>query len=250
MQFEFTQTDHRPFPMPDQPWIMTQVWNDLLFAHWPVDPGKLIGLIPSGLTLDLYKANAWISIIPFRITGMRGRGMPAIPGFSSYNELNVRTYVIHDGIPGIYFFSLDANHLPAVLAARAGTGLPYKQAEMTHKWEGDHFLSACKRMSCKGPAAEFKAAWRPKGNKLVNAEPETLEYWLLERYAMFVRRGQKIMKGEIHHDPWTFMPAEADITENTFTGFLQGGLAEEPVLLHYSPRRRFFFFPPEMVGKC
>ena len=32
-----TDTDRRPWPMPDRPWVMTQTWNDLLFAHWPVD---------------------------------------------------------------------------------------------------------------------------------------------------------------------------------------------------------------------
>jgi uncharacterized protein YqjF (DUF2071 family) len=27
---------HRPWPLPTTPWIMTQSWHDLLFAHWPV----------------------------------------------------------------------------------------------------------------------------------------------------------------------------------------------------------------------
>lgn len=203
-------------------------------------------LLPSCLTLDLYRSDAWISIIPFRITGMRGRGMPPIPGFSSYNELNVRTYVTYGGVPGIYFFSLDTNHFPAVLGARAGTGLPYMQAEITHEREGGHFFSSCSRV---GADAEFRARWRPKGNKLVNASPGTLEYWLLERYAMYVRRGNKLIKGEIHHDPWTFMPAEAEICNNGMVNFLHGELGA-PLLLHYSPRRRFFFFPLEIAGNC
>ena len=33
-------TAHRPWPMPSAPWIMTQTWHDLLFAHWPVDAGS------------------------------------------------------------------------------------------------------------------------------------------------------------------------------------------------------------------
>src|ERR1700744_5244065 len=27
---------HRPWPLPTARWSMTQRWNDLLFAHWPV----------------------------------------------------------------------------------------------------------------------------------------------------------------------------------------------------------------------
>ena len=32
------KTGHRPWPMPDAPWVMKQTWHDLLFAHWPVKP--------------------------------------------------------------------------------------------------------------------------------------------------------------------------------------------------------------------
>src|SRR6266849_3694594 len=29
------ETAHRPWPMPDGPWVMAQSWHDLLFAHLP-----------------------------------------------------------------------------------------------------------------------------------------------------------------------------------------------------------------------
>jgi len=45
-------------------------------------------------------------------------------------ELNVRTYVHYNGVPGVWFFSLDAARLPAVFAARATFGLPYYWAQM------------------------------------------------------------------------------------------------------------------------
>ena len=34
-------TVHRPWPMPPAPWLMTQTWHDLLFAHWRVDVSEV-----------------------------------------------------------------------------------------------------------------------------------------------------------------------------------------------------------------
>src|SRR5688572_27304944 len=39
-------TAHRPWPMPSGPWLMTQSWNDLLFAHWRVDASQMRGVVP------------------------------------------------------------------------------------------------------------------------------------------------------------------------------------------------------------
>ena len=27
---------HRPWPLPEGPWVMAQTWHEVLFAHWPV----------------------------------------------------------------------------------------------------------------------------------------------------------------------------------------------------------------------
>ena len=98
---------------------MTQSWHDLLFAHWPVDARTLQEKLPSGLPLDTFDGQAWLGVVPFRMTNVAPRGVPAIPFVSSFIELNVRTYVTLHGKPGVYFFSLDANSTVAVTAARA-----------------------------------------------------------------------------------------------------------------------------------
>jgi len=43
---------HRPWPRPAGPWVMTQSWHDLLFAHWPVDAETLRALISERLEID------------------------------------------------------------------------------------------------------------------------------------------------------------------------------------------------------
>jgi uncharacterized protein YqjF (DUF2071 family) len=44
------EVGHRPWPMPDWPWLMTQTWNDLLFARWAIDPALLRRKVP-----DVYR---------------------------------------------------------------------------------------------------------------------------------------------------------------------------------------------------
>src|SRR5262245_39187164 len=100
--------EHRPWKLPTRPWVMAQDWEDLLFAHWPVPVEVLRGLVPGGLELDTFERQAWIGIVPFRMSGVRLRAMPAVPRLSAFPELNVRTYVKAGGKAGVWFFSLDA----------------------------------------------------------------------------------------------------------------------------------------------
>ena len=103
-------TAHRPWPMPQGPWVMTQSWNDLLFAHWAVPPSLIAAKLPPGLELDLFDGRAWIAVVPFWMSNVTPRGVPPLPGLSTFPELNVRTYVTVGGKrPGVFFFSLDAD---------------------------------------------------------------------------------------------------------------------------------------------
>src|SRR5579883_2963608 len=122
--------DHRDYPLPDGPWVMTQIWHELLFAHWPLAPASLRPLIPSLLDLDTFEGEAWLGVVPFRMSHVRPRGIPPIEGLSSFPELNVRTYVSARGLPGVYFFSLDAGNPVAVAIARSLFHLPYFNARM------------------------------------------------------------------------------------------------------------------------
>src|SRR5206468_4270102 len=96
-----TETAHRPWPMPQSPWVMTQTWNDLLFAHWPVDGEALRGLVPAGFELDRFEGATWVGVVPFTMTNVAPRFVPALPWVSAFPELNVRTYITVGGKPGV-----------------------------------------------------------------------------------------------------------------------------------------------------
>jgi uncharacterized protein len=237
-------TAHRPWPMPSRPWIMTQSWHDLLFAHWPVDAGQLRSLLPAGLSLDLYDGQAWVGIVPFEMTNVAPRGVPALPLVSAFLELNVRTYVTMQEKPGIYFFSLDADSTLAVTLARTLFGLPYFGAEMEVRRDaaGIHFRSA--RVSS---PAEFVAHYRAAG-PVFEPMPGTLDDFLTERYCLYtVDDSFKAHRLEIHHPPWQLQAAEAVIDRNTMAEAAGIRLAAMSPMLHFVKRQDMVAFPMETL---
>ena len=249
MYVEFMQLDHRPFPLPSSPWFMSQMWEDLLFMHYPIDPGVLRNYVPQELELDVYENSGWISIIPFKVTKMRARGIPPLPLVNAFLEINVRTYVKYKDIPGIYFFSLDANHFLYVIGLKTAIGLPYKHAYMVCKQMNNAFQFKSHRLSDKSTSEKIDLTYT-RGNVLFETLPGTLDYWLLERYCMYSYLGKYLIRGDIHHDKWKVSKATATTTINTMISFLStDNCPKIPSLLHYSKRRRVFCYPPKKVGE-
>jgi len=234
-------TAHRPWPMPPSPWVMTQTWNDLLFAHWPVSAGTLRDKIPNGFELDEFDGQAWVGIVPFYMTNVSPRGVPNLPWISEFAELNVRTYVRVGGDPGVYFFSLDAANPVAVGIARSMVHLPYFKAAMKVESEYGWIRYESRRSASAGPAAEFLGRYRPTGD----AQPPvagTLEYFLTERYCLFtVDSSFHACRLDIHHPPWPLQSAEAEISVNTMADASGIRLPTMAPLLHFSKRQ-------DMVG--
>lgn len=69
-------------------------------------PEIISGLLPSDLLLDTSEGNAWVSLAAFDVDKMRVHYLPPFPYISNFKEINVRTYVTHNGVPGIYMFSI------------------------------------------------------------------------------------------------------------------------------------------------
>src|SRR5688572_7946289 len=216
---------HRPWPAPARPWALFMRWHELLFLHYPVPPAALRPLIPPSLELDTFDGSAWLGIVPFRMTGIRPRLGPCLPWLSAFPELNVRTYVTAHGKPGVWFFSLDASNPLAVRAARRCFSLPYFDARIRCRREGDviHYHSV--RTHRGAPPARFAARYRPTGPAR-GAAPGTLEYFLTERYCLYAAParngccGPQTYRGDVAHAPWPLQPAEVELEEVAMTGQL------------------------------
>ena len=75
-QFQL-RTSHRPRPLPSGRWAMTQRWNDLLFAHWPIPVAQMAALLPDWLEVDTFQGSAWLGIVPFWLDRIKIRGVPS-----------------------------------------------------------------------------------------------------------------------------------------------------------------------------
>lgn len=173
-------------------WIIAQRWSDVVFLHYAVDPKKLQAKVP--FPLDLHEGKAIVSIVPFVMGRIRFPFIPPIPGLSSLLELNLRTYVIRDGRPAVYFFTLDSNHLPGVLIARWGFALPYRWIKLR--------FSRGELYEFSSPELRLKA--RIGGPKATSA----FERWATERYALFTKRRETELVGVVEHAPWALQELE------------------------------------------
>lgn len=185
---------------------MKQTWGKLLFMHWRIAADSLCQLIPKQLTIDTYDGSAWIAVVPFTMWGIRLSFTPPVPWASAFHELNVRTYVSYEGVPGVWFFSLDANSLPAVLGARACYHLPYFHARIALAQTDETIHYDLRRVRA-NPRAEFQATWTCDAD-LPATQPDSLAFFLTERYCLYAARGAKLYRARIHHQPWPLRRAE------------------------------------------
>jgi uncharacterized protein YqjF (DUF2071 family) len=230
---------HRPWLLPAGPWVMAQTWHDLLFAHWPLPHAVMRPLVPEQLTLDTFDGQCWAGVIPFHMSGIRGRGLPALPGLSRFPELNVRTYVTYGAKAGVYFFSLDAGNLPAVWAARTFYHLPYFHAAMSSKELDGNIHYSSRRFR---GAAEFRAHYRPTAEMRLR-EKGSIEHWLTERYCLYTINDGHVDRGEIHHAPWPLQDAEAEFEINTVAPAAGISLPTTAPLLHFARRLEVLIWP-------
>jgi uncharacterized protein len=181
--------------------VMYHHWNQITFFHWRYPPAVAQALLPSGLTAETFDGSAWIGLTPFLMEGVRAPGVPAVPRLSRFGEINVRTYV-HDerGRSGIWFLSLDAARLPAVLAARAGYWLPYFWSDVTVQRTGDRIRYRCRRRWPAGGArcdAEVQL-----GSPLAEHERDGLAHFLTARYRLFTLIAGRLAAAEAEHHDW------------------------------------------------
>jgi len=227
--------------------VIHQRWENLLFLHWAVDPQALRPLIPSALEIDTFQDKAWIGITPFHLEDVRPVMLPAFPGLSTFDEINVRTYVLHDGRPGIWFFSLDASKLMHAVASRIYFMMPYFKASIEFRQEEHRFTFDLHRAG--PPEAAFYARWQT-GPRLRDPDVDSLAFFLVERYNCFSVEGRRVYQTRIYHHPWIL--EEAAIEELCSKMMSALGLAE-PVadpLIHFSRSLDIEIWAPTQIGEA
>jgi uncharacterized protein len=185
-----------------------QTWKDLLFVHWAVDVERMRGLIPPALAVDTFEGRAYLGLVPFRMHRVRFGPVKV----SDFLEVNLRTYVQAEGVPGVFFFSLDAERVLAVLGGRGLYRLPYHRARMAMRTDGATAVVVRSERSggARGNTASLEIAWTVLEDTSHSAAPDTLEHFLTERYALYGHSDGRAFRIRVHHRPWPLRRARID----------------------------------------
>jgi uncharacterized protein len=212
--------------------VMYQHWRTLTFLHWRYDPAVVQRLLPAGLRVQTFDGTAWVGLIPFLMDRVRAPGVPPLPWLSRFPETNVRTYVVGpDGFEGIWFFSLDAARLPAVLAGRTAYGLPYRWAEMAVTTTGDAVTYRSRRRS---PDRAACAATVERGAPFAEAELTALDHFLTARFRLYATLAGRLVAADADHGPWPLRRARLrDLRDTLVTAPGLPAPTGEPTL-HFS----------------
>jgi uncharacterized protein YqjF (DUF2071 family) len=215
--------------------VMYQQWRDLLFLHWEYSVAAIQATLPEGLFVDTFAGRAYLGIVPFFMQNIRPRFLPAVPGISNFMEMNLRTYV-HDrgGVPGVWFYSLDANQWLAVKIARRFFHLPYEDAEMksVRTAEGRiRYESLRTGPRANGARCVFDYA---PGGDVARPEPGSLEFFLVERYRLYSSAPDGLRRGAVFHEPYPLCRAEVTAWDEhllPLDGFTPTGRAPDHVIM-------------------
>lgn len=213
--------------------------------HWSVPVDILRQLVPPELELDLYENQAYLGVVPFEMEGVRPWWWPRSCAMS-FLETNLRTYVVCNGRPGIYFFSLEASSRLAVVAARVGWGLPYYYARASVKRTGDTIEYHTRRPR-NGPSHSVRYR---VDSELDLSEPGTLQHFFLERYLLFVKRAGKIFSGSVHHVPYPAFDAKVlEVQDELIAAAGFPAAVILPEFVHFSPGVDVEVFPLAQVAR-
>jgi hypothetical protein len=189
-------------------WLVSQRWDNLLFAHWAVDPDAVARHLPKHVEPDIRDGDASVGIVAFVMVGTRPPEAPRWAALQPIPELNVRTYVRVGGEPGVWFLSLDASSRLFASVGHHLYGLRYSVARMVTATDGERMHYASVR-----PGASFVACYEPSGAPS-RAVKGSLEHFLVERYRLFAQRRGLVITATVLHEPWPLQPASARIELN------------------------------------
>lgn len=216
-------------------WIMKQSWKNLLFAHWPIPVDVIRPYVPKPLQVDTFERYAWIGVVAFVMDGIFLRGLPGMPLFAKFPEINVRTYVHFNGKPGVFFLSLDAPHWVTYTLARKWYRLPYFYSQIHTQQDQPEFYYHSLR---KDRRSSFPASFDGKfmaSSDVYFSKKGMIDHWLTERYCLYsVDAKGNIYHGEIDHTPWPLQNVEAAIYQNTLIAPFKIELPRMQPLFHFS----------------
>ena len=190
-------------------------WDRAVFINYSADPSVLQRQVP--FELDLRAGQAFVSVVAFTLVRMRpriGRTWTEwlLKPIATHEFLNIRTYVRHNGEPGIFFLAEWLSNRISVLLGPRTFGLPYRFGDLNYQ----HALndqpicgSVCAREGRLAYVGEVSES------AFVPSVPGSLDEFMLERYTAFTERGKRRRLFRIWHSAWPQATAVCDVGETS-----------------------------------
>ena len=191
-------------PNPVKRAVMVQQWKDLAYIHWRYPIAEIQALLPAGIEVDSFDGSAWVGLIPFSMKNIGVPRLPAVPYFGSFPEVNVRTYVRRNGVPGVWFFSLDVNRFLPALVARVTYFLPYCWGKASNRRTDTTLETEVRR---KWPSRASTSIRIAIGEPIEH--PDDLSVFLSARWGLYSRGvGKGLRYAPVDHERWPLWTAQ------------------------------------------
>ncbi len=225
--------------MPDAPVprpVSLQRWEHVAFVHWRYPVAALRPFVPASLDVQQIDGSGWVGLVPFRLVRLRAPGLPAVPGWSTFPELNLRTYVSDGRRDGVLFLRVLCARRLVVTAFRAGLGLPYVHAA-THA-EHD------------GGATSYQGAGT-RAHVVVGApeEPDPVVAALTGRWSAFTQHLGRLWRVPVEHQPWPLHRARLDRLQTDMLADVGLPVPDDLPLVHWSPGVDVRVGVPRLAGR-
>lgn len=179
-------------------------WADVVFAHWRIDAGTVASLVPPGTRPDLVDGSAWVTLTAYEFRRTTVPPLPPPGPFGRLTEITVEVPTVDvDGRHGTAYLTVDTQHVPAVLAARLGIGIPYTPARAGSRRSGDVLAHRSRR-----PRGGAWAAVRVRAGESVT--PDALSVALTHRPGIHARHLGTTTWWRRSHAPWQLRPGRVE----------------------------------------
>jgi len=231
--------NHRTWKNPNRKWNFYQEWNNAIFLHWQIEKEWIQDLLPKNLEVDMHQGKAWISLVAFSMENIRPRFLPAFAPISNFLEINLRTYVIKDNKPGVYFLNIEAEKWFSAFLSKKISGLPYEKSDIVHHLKEQKIRANQKQQN-------FKLEIDYTVENLVSEKSE-LDTFLTERYCLYLDLENRLYRNEIQHLPWEIHNLTySNLQTNYFLKKIN--LNRKPDLVHYSKGIQVLAWTKEIIS--
>ncbi len=195
------------------PTVITARWRDIAILSWPVDDYILAPFLPTGLDIDHWRGDAYISLVCLFMENVRALGLPALP--RRFAEVNLRFYVrfAHQAEErqGVVFLRQLVSSPFVAFAGRFVFWEPMLKSAVSHQFATTD--------SPIGPGQRrLHYRWlnggRDEGLRLTAAgdaylaEPGSLDEFLTDRHWGFnAQSDRRVRAYRISREPWPLVPA-------------------------------------------